>query len=449
MSELARSHAHAEVDKFLKIQSSPPPGGFLGRLHRPPSPQNRKTLYNKAPIRGSARVTKMSRWRVSPLYRERVCVFAGGTNVVFYALFDMLDGALGFLNFSRKSSGYDLGIDLGTVNTLICTASKGVVLREPSVVAIDTRHRPPRVEAVGLAAHEMIGRTPEHIHTTRPLRDGVIAEFEWAEVLLRRFIEKVIGDRSLFKGRPGRVVIGLPSCVTEVERRAVADAAYSTGAHIVHLVPEPMAAAIGAGMPVDKAIGSMIVDIGGGTTDVAVLSLNGIVTANSLRVAGDELNDNICDYLKQEFLLRIGAPTAEDIKIRLGSACPRTEKEPDMEVRGVSLKTGLPQQLRIEAGAIRECLEPTLAQIVQVIKETLEVTPPELAADIADRGMALAGGGALLAGMDALIARETEVPVHIAPDPLSCVVLGTEKLLNDPTFQPILDATEYDSRQYG
>ncbi len=349
---------------------------------------------------------------------------------------------MGLFDFFFKKNTNDMGIDLGTVNTLVCTSSKGVVLREPSVVAIDYSKNPPDVIEVGLAAREMIGRTPGKIRATRPLRDGVIAEFEWAEKMLKKFIEKVNGGNGAFGMRPGRVIIGIPSGVTEVERRAVADAALQTGAQRVNLVDEPMAAAIGAGMPVDKPTGSMIVDIGGGTTEIAVVSLKGLVVSRSLRTAGDEMNENIMDHLKRVHNLSIGERTAEDIKIRMGSAF-RSQEEEEMEVRGLNLLNGLPHTITINSTEIRECLQETLMEIVNGVKATLETTPPELAADIVDRGIVLAGGGALLAGMDELIAKEVDVPVHIANDPLSCVVLGTEKMLNDPTYASILEATEF------
>ncbi len=352
---------------------------------------------------------------------------------------------MGFFSlFSRKSTN-DIGIDLGTVNTLVCTSSKGVVLREPSVVAIDYSQTPPQVLEVGLAARDMIGRTPGNIRATRPLRDGVIAEFEWAEIMLKKFIEKVTGGNRLLGVRPGRVVIGIPSGVTEVERRAVGDAAYSSGARVVNLIEEPMAAAIGAGMPVDKPTGSMIIDIGGGTTDIAVLSLNGIVVSKSLRIAGDELNENIQEHLKRVHNLSIGERTAEAIKMRLGSAYKAQEEE-EMEVRGLNLLNGLPHTIRVNNHEIRECMFSTLMQIVEGVKSTLEMTPPELAADIVDRGIVLAGGGALLAGLDELISREVDVPVYLANDPLSCVALGTEKVLNDTSYTKILGYTEYEPR---
>jgi len=347
--------------------------------------------------------------------------------------------------FTRKNTDNDIGIDLGTVNTLVCTTSKGVVLREPSVVAIDYSQTPPQVIEVGLAARDMIGRTPGNIRATRPLRDGVIAEFEWAEVMLKKFIEKVMGGQKLFGARPNRVVIGIPSGVTEVERRAVAEAALQAGADRVHLISEPMAAAIGAGMPVEKPTGSMIIDIGGGTTDIAVLSLNGMVVSKSLRVAGDELNENILEHLKKEHNLSVGERTAESIKIKLGSATNGDHRERElMDVRGLNLLNGLPHTITINNDEIRECMQGTLREIVNGVKNTLEMTPPELAADIVDRGIVLAGGGALLAGLDALVAKEVDVPVNIASDPLSCVVLGTEKVLNDPTYEKILEYTEYD-----
>ncbi len=367
----------------------------------------------------------------------------------FQSILDLLEGKLGLFNFSGTSLN-DLGVDLGTVNTLVCTANKGVVLREPSVVSIDTSTKPSTVVEVGLAARDMIGRTPSHIKAIRPLREGVIAEFEWAEVMLRRFIDKVIGDQGFFQGHPGRIVIGLPSGVTEVERRAVGDAAYASGARIVNLIDEPMAAAIGANMPVEKPTGSMIVDIGGGTTEIAVLSLNGLVVTKSLRVAGDQLNQNIQDHMKAKHNIAIGERTAEEIKIQLGSAFPTDDVDDtdEMEVRGLNLETGLPDTITVNTLEIRECLHDTLMEMVVGVKEVLEETPPELAADIVDRGIVLTGGGALLSGMDELLAKEVDVPIHIANDPLSCVVLGTEKLLNDPTYASILKTTEYDPRAY-
>jgi rod shape-determining protein MreB len=347
---------------------------------------------------------------------------------------------VGWFNFSR-STGNDIGVDLGTANTMVCTTQRGIVLNEPSVVAIDQSSKPAKVLEVGQAAKEMIGRTPEHIKAIRPLKEGVIAEFEWAEVMLKQFLLRAMEQRRF--SLPPRVVIGIPTGVTEVERRAVGDAAYSAGARMVHLVDEPMAAAIGAGMPVDKPIGSMVVDIGGGTTEIAVLSLNGIVTSKSLRIAGDNLNTAIRHYMKKTHSLEISERQAEEIKIRLGSAVSSDEDE-DMEIRGNNGQTGLPQMVHITSAEIRECLGDTLKQVVDGIKSVLEQTPPDLTADILDYGIMLTGGGALLNGLDELISRELEVPVHIAGDPLACVVKGTERILTDKSFQKILDYSQFD-----
>lgn len=348
-----------------------------------------------------------------------------------------------WFNFGSKLT-QDIGIDLGTANTLICTAAKGVVLREPSVVAVDIGQNPPEAIAVGLEARDMMGRTPANIKAIRPLKDGVISDIEWAEVMLRRFIEKVIGSPKMFGIRPGRVVICVPSGCTEVERRAVGDAAYNADAQMVNVLAEPMAAAIGAGMPVTKPTGSMIVDIGGGTTEIAVLSLSGIVVSKSLRVAGDELNENIQVHLKQTHSLGVGERTAEAIKIRLGSAFPSHNNEEEaMEVRGINFTSGLPHIVTIHSSEIRDALTGTLKEIVAGIIQVLEETPPELAADIVERGIMLAGGGALLPGLDELIQQEVDVPVHVANDPLSCVVLGTEKILTDPTYESVIASSEY------
>lgn len=347
---------------------------------------------------------------------------------------------MGLFNFARKS-GNDIGVDLGTVNTLICTTTKGIVLNEPSVVAIDQSKKPAQVLEVGQAARDMIGRTPEHIKAIRPLREGVIAEFEWAEVMLKRFILKAMEQR--FLGLPPRIVIGIPSGVTEVERRAVGDAAYSTGARMVYLVDEPMAAAIGAGMPVERPVGSMVIDVGGGTTEIAVLSLNGIVVCKSIRIAGDNLIEDIKAYMRAQHNLSIGDRTAEEIKIRLGSAMPGDDDD-EMEVRGMHLQSGLPQTTRLTSAEIRDCLRNTLMVIVEGVKNVLEQTPPDLASDIVDQGIMLTGGGALLSGFDEFISREVDIPVHIAPDPLMCVVKGTERILTDKAYGKILDYTQFD-----
>jgi rod shape-determining protein MreB len=319
-----------------------------------------------------------------------------------------------------------MGIDLGTANTLVFLRGKGIVLREPSVVAIQQGNRNVAL-AVGEEAKQMLGRTPGNIIAIRPLMDGVIADFEVAETMLKHFIMKVHERQGIF--RP-RMVIGIPSGVTGVERRAVMDAALQAGAREVYLIEEPMAAAIGAGLPVSEPMGSMIVDIGGGTTEVAVISLGGIVVSKSVRIAGDELSDAVAQYMKKVHNLSIGERTAEEIKIRLGSAYPLPE-ELKMEVRGLNQVSGLPRTVTITSNEIREALLEPVNTIVEAVRDTLEKCPPELAADIIDRGIVLAGGGALLQGLDELISHDTEVPVHIADDPLSCVVLGTGRVLDE------------------
>ncbi|HIK32539.1 MAG TPA: rod shape-determining protein [Oscillatoriales cyanobacterium M59_W2019_021] len=319
-----------------------------------------------------------------------------------------------------------MGIDLGTANTLVYISGKGIVLQEPSVVAIDRETKTPL--AVGEDAKKMLGRTPGNVVALRPLRDGVIADFDTAELMLKHFIRRVNEGNSLV--RP-RIVIGIPSGVTGVERRAVMDAAIQAGASDVRLIDEPVAAALGAGLPVSEPTGNMIIDIGGGTTEVAVLSLQGIVLSESVRVAGDELNEAIVQYLKKIHNLAIGERTAEDIKIQLGSAYPTEEDDDTMDVRGMHLLSGLPRTVSIKSAEIRESMSEPLSVIVEAVKRTLERTPPELAADIVDRGIVLAGGGALLKGLDTLIGHETGIVTHIAADPLSCVVLGTGRVLEN------------------
>lgn len=321
---------------------------------------------------------------------------------------------------------HDIGIDLGTANTLVFMKGKGIVMREPSVVAIDVRTD--AVKAVGAEAKQMIGRTPGSIHAVRPLKDGVIADFEITEAMLRHFIHKAAKNSPF--SRP-RVVICIPSGVTEVERRAVEDASYNAGAKEVELIEEPMAAAMGAGLPVEEATGSMVVDIGGGTSEVAVISLGDIVTSCSVRVAGDKLDEAIISYVKKKYNLLIGERTAEDIKIRIGSAFPY-EEESTMDIKGRNLMDGLPKNIQISSAEIREALADPLASIVDAIRSTLENTPPELSADIIDHGIMLTGGGALLRGLDQLISKETGRPVHIAESPLDCVADGTGKRLEGP-----------------
>lgn len=329
--------------------------------------------------------------------------------------------------FSRFSLSRDMGIDLGTANTLVYVSGKGIVLQEPSVVAIDQQEKVPL--AVGEDAKKMLGRTPENVIALRPLRDGVIADFDVAEQMLKHFIRRVHDGKTLIAPR---IVIGIPSGVTGVERRAVIEAASQAGARDVRLIDEPVAAAIGAGLPVIEPTGNMIVDIGGGTTEVAVLSLQGTVLSESVRVAGDELNDAVIQYMKKVHNLVIGEQTAEDIKIKMGSAYPTYENEDGiMEVRGIHLLSGLPRTITIKAPEVRESMLEPLSIIVDAVKRTLERTPPELAADIIDRGIMLAGGGALLKGLDALISHETGIVTHIAADPLCCVVLGTGRVLEN------------------
>ena len=322
------------------------------------------------------------------------------------------------------SSSKDIGIDLGTANTLVFVKGKGIVLREPSVVAINSNTKKPL--AVGREAKLMIGRTPGNIIAIRPLKDGVIADFDTAQMMIKSFIEKGIS-----KGvkRP-RIIVCYPSGVTEVEKRAIEEASRLAGASDVVLMEEPMAAAIGAGLPVSEPTGSMIVDIGGGTAEVAIISLGGIVSSQSLRIAGDEFDQSIIAYVKKEHSLMIGERTAEQIKMEIGSAY-KVEDEKTMEIKGRDLITGLPKTVTISEDQVREALREPVSSIVEAIKTTLEKTPPELAADIMDKGIMLAGGGALLQGLDILIEKETNMPVHIAESPLDCVVLGAGKALED------------------
>ncbi len=321
--------------------------------------------------------------------------------------------------FASKS----IGIDLGTANTLIYMKGKGIIMREPSVVAVDVRTDV--VKYVGQAAKDVIGRTPGSIMAIRPLKDGVIADFDVTASMLQWFLEKSIG-KSLFS-KP-RVVICIPSGVTAVERRAVREAAQKAGAKYVTIVEEPMAAAIGAGLPVEEAVGSMVVDIGGGTTEVAVISMGGIVVSKSVRVAGDEFDKAIIAYVKKKYNLLIGERTAENIKICIGSAYPY-ENEETVEIKGRNLADGFPKNIILTPQEIREALVDSIVAILDAIRSTLEKTPPELSADIIDRGITLTGGGAMLKGLDRLITIETGMPVHIAENPLDCVALGAGRIL--------------------
>ena len=319
----------------------------------------------------------------------------------------------------------DLAIDLGTANTVVFVRGKGIVLREPSVVA---RHNETKeILAVGSEAKQMLGRTPGNIVAIRPMRDGVIANFEITEAMIKHFIRRVHNRKTLV--RP-RVVIAVPSGITQVEKRAVRDSAISAGAREVYLMEEPMAAAIGVGLPISNPIGNMIVDVGGGTTEVAVISLSGIVYSKSVRVAGDEMDEAIINYIKRKYNLLIGERTAEAIKIKIGSAYPLDEKQ-EMEIKGRDLMAGIPKTLLVNDEEIREALAEPIGTIVETVKIALERTPPELAADIVDKGIVMAGGGSMIRGLDLLLREETGLPIILAEDPLSAVALGTGKALDE------------------
>ncbi len=335
----------------------------------------------------------------------------------------------------------DIGIDLGTANTLVYMRGKGIIIREPSVVAVDIKND--KVKCVGQEAKEVIGRTPGSIVTVRPLKDGVIADFDITTSMLQDFIRKAIG-KSFFTR--ARVVICIPSGVTAVERRAVRDATEQAGAKRVAIIEEPMAAAIGAGLPVAEPTGSMVVDIGGGTSEVAVISLGGIVASKSVRVGGDEFDTAIINFIKKKYNLLIGERTAEDIKINIGSACPLEEGELSMEIKGRNLLNGLPENIVITSDQIRAALEDPLALVLEAIRITLERTPPELAADIIDQGITLTGGGALLRNLDKLINQETGMPVQIAENPLDCVANGTGMVLDN--IDKLTDVLSEDENHY-
>ena len=332
----------------------------------------------------------------------------------------ILDWLLG--HFSK-----DIGIDLGTANTLVYVKGRGIVINEPSVVAINQKTG--QILEIGEEARKMVGRTPAHIVATRPLRDGVISDFEVTEQMMKYFIHKVHQGSFFLFPRP-RVVIGIPSEITEVEKKAVEDAARSAGAREVYLIEEPIAAAIGARLPVQDAVGSMIVDIGGGTTEIAVISLGGLVTARSIKVAGDKMNEDIIDFAREEHNLLLGERTAEDIKIEIGSCVP-LEEELTATMRGRDLVSGLPKEIIISDKEVRLALSGSVRHLVSAIKEVIEGTPPELLADIMRNGIVLTGGGGLLRGFDELLAQETRVPVNLADDPLTSVVRGTGVILEN------------------
>jgi len=331
---------------------------------------------------------------------------------------------MGFFTYLTGFGGRDMAVDLGTANTLVYVRGRGIVLSEPSVVAVDSRTG--EVHAVGIEAKRMLGRTPGTIQAIRPLKDGVIADFEVTEEMLRHFIQKVHQSRWAHP----RVVVCVPSGVTGVEKRAVEEACLSAGARQAYLIEEPMAAAIGAGLPVGEPTGSMVVDIGGGTSEVAVISLGGIVVSQSIRVGGDELDESIMNYVKREYKLLIGQQTAEEVKLEIGSAYPLGE-EVQAEIRGRDMVSGLPKTVVLTSEEIRGALEEPVVQIIDAVKETLDRTPPELASDIMDRGIMLAGGGSLLQGLDERLRHETQMPAHLAESPLTCVAVGSGRSLEE------------------
>lgn len=334
---------------------------------------------------------------------------------------------------------HDIGIDLGTANTLVWVRGKGVVIREPSAVARNKKTK--EILAIGTSAKKMLGRAPSTIEAIRPLRDGVIADFDATEAMLTFYIKRVHESGGIIPKIPRpKVVIGIPSGVTEVERRAVAAAAVAAGAREVHLIEEPMAAAIGAGLPVEAVDGLFVVDIGGGTSEIAVISLGGVVLGRSVRVAGDEMDEAIINYVRLKYSLLLGQPSAEEVKILIGSAI--TAKDKFAVVRGRDLENGLPKSVKLSSSEIREALSPTIHEIVGSIVETLEETPPELISDILERGIVLAGGGALLPGIDQVISEATKMPVWIAEDPLTCVVRGCGKVLESPRLLSKIKVTK-------
>jgi len=321
----------------------------------------------------------------------------------------------------------EIAVDLGTSNTLVYVRGEGIVLNEPSVVAVEKATG--KVKGIGLEAKRMLGRTPEGIQAVRPLKDGVIADFDVTEKMLRYFLSTII-QKHVFRVKP-RVIVCVPSGITEVEKRAVRDSAHSAGAKEVFMVAEPMAAAIGVGLPVETPTGNMAIDIGGGTTEIAVIALSGIVSDTSIRTGGDEMDQSIVQFMRKNYNLLIGEPTAEAIKIQVGSAVPLAE-EREMEAKGRDLVSGIPKVVRVHSSEIREAMQEPIQQIVDAVRRALEITPPELASDIVDRGIVMAGGGSLIRGLDVLLSQETGLPVRVDEDPLTCVVRGTGRILEDP-----------------
>ena len=331
-----------------------------------------------------------------------------------------------WFNSGRLIPANDLAVDLGTANTLVYVKGEGIVLNEPSVVAIEKGTG--RILAIGLEAKRMLGRTPEGIEAVRPLKDGVIADVDITEMMLRHFLKQVTAKR-IFRIKP-RVVVGVPSGITELERRAVRSSAMSAGAKSVHMVAEPMAAAIGVGLPVETPTGNMVIDIGGGTTEIAVIALAGIVSNTSVRVGGDKFDSAIVTFLRKNYNLLIGEPTAEAIKIQIGSAFEMGE-EREMDVKGRDLVSGIPKTVHVHSQEIRECIQEPIQAVVEAVRRALEITPPELSSDIVDRGIVMTGGGAYIRGLDRLLQHETNLPIHVDEEPLSCVVRGVGRILDD------------------
>jgi rod shape-determining protein MreB len=330
-------------------------------------------------------------------------------------------------NFSSFLPANEIAVDLGTANTLIYVRSEGIVLNEPSVVAVEKGSG--KIKGIGLEAKRMLGRTPDGILAVRPMKDGVIADFDVCEKMLRYFLSSII-SKHVFPVKP-KVIVCVPSGITEVEKRAVRDSAQSAGAKEVYMVAEPMAAAIGVGLPIETPTGNMVIDIGGGTTEIAVIALSGIVCDTSIRTGGDEMDTAIVQFMRKNYNLLIGEPTAERIKIEIGSAAPVGE-EREMEVKGRDLVSGIPKTVRVHSSEIREAIQEPVQQIVDAVRRALEITPPELASDIVDRGIVMTGGGALIRGLDVLLSHETSLPIHVDEDPLTCVVRGTGRILDDP-----------------
>ena len=332
----------------------------------------------------------------------------------------------GWLSGRRLIPVNDIAVDLGTANTLVYVKGEGIVLNEPSVVAVERGRR--RIMGIGLEAKRMLGRTPEGIEAVRPLKDGVIADVDVTEMMLRHFLKQVTAKR-IFRLKP-RVVVGVPSGITELERRAVRSSTMAAGAKSVYMVAEPMSAAIGVGLPVGTPTGNMVIDIGGGTTEIAVIALSGIISNTSIRVGGDELDTSIVTFLRKNYNLLIGKPTAEAIKIQIGSAFDAGD-EREMEVKGRDLVSGIPKTVTVHSQEIRECIQEPIQAIVEGVRRALEITPPELSSDIVDRGIVMTGGGALIRGLDRLLQHETNLPIHVDEEPLTCVVRGAGRILDD------------------